>query len=88
LEALEQFLDEMAISFREVARILRAGHHCAIVVGESPNRVGYLERFEKILVECGLDIEDRIQRRLPRQRALSPQLETERILLCRRVLKP
>ena len=82
--ALSDYIEELRDSFREVARVLKPKHHCAVVVGESPRRTSYVKEFEQLLADSGLIIEERIARQLPRQRALSPQLLTERIILCRR----
>lgn len=81
--SLADFLEEMSQSFLEIARVLRPRRHCAVMIGESPHRASYVEQFERVLSACGLSVEDRIQRRLPRQRTLSPQLQTERLILCR-----
>lgn len=82
-ESLVDYLREMSESFREVARVLRPGRHCAIMIGESPRRIRYLDDFERLLSASGLTVEDRILRSLPRQRTMSPQLQTERLVLCR-----
>ncbi len=40
----EEYLSEMWLCWQEVARVMRGGAHCAIVIGESKRYVGAIER--------------------------------------------
>ena len=82
--ALSQYLQEIKESFTEIARVLRPGAYCAIVLGESPTRDAHLTEFETIVEDCGIHIVERISRRLPNQRGLIATLQNERLVLCRR----
>jgi DNA modification methylase len=82
--ALPQYLQEIKESFGEIARVLRPGAYCVIVLGESPTRDAHLTEFESIVEGCGIRIVERISRRLPSQRGLIATLQNERLVLCRR----
>jgi DNA modification methylase len=84
LTSLSEYLSEMRECFTQIVRVLRDDRVCAIVIGESPNRGAYLVDFESMLGDLGLSIEDRLERRLPKQRSLSSRLFTEWILITRK----
>lgn len=79
-----EYLDDMSSAFRQVSRVLKPGGWCAVVVGESPHRDPVLKDFELIIEECGLEVEIKLNRSVPVQRVMSPQLFGEEILIARR----
>ncbi|CAN5449453.1 hypothetical protein BH10ACT3_BH10ACT3_00170 [soil metagenome] len=81
--ALTEFLRDMEDSFVQIARVLKPGAFCAIVLGESPARAAHLDELEEVIGRSGLRVEQRIERRLPSQRGLIATLKEERILVCR-----
>jgi DNA modification methylase len=82
--ALTEFLEDMESSFTQISRVLKPQGYCAIVLGESPAREAHLDEFERIIVACGLRVEERVHRRLPSQRGKIATLKEERILVCRK----
>jgi DNA modification methylase len=83
-ESLNNFVDEMALVARQMARVTRRGGFCAMVAGESPHHPRWLHRYESVLEQAGFTIEQRLSRSLPRQRAKRPVLQGESILVMRR----
>lgn len=80
--SLEEYLEDMDRSFEQIARVLRDGRKCCIVIGESPNRAPYLESFASLLRNKGFEINAEISRHITSRRALSPQIVTENIVIC------
>lgn len=81
--ALQQYLDEMSTSFTEIARVLKRGRSCAVVIGESPHRDPYLDEFRDNMVAAGFKIEARIKRRVATQRTFSA-IKHEEIIIAKR----
>jgi DNA modification methylase len=80
-DPLPGYLEDMRASFAEIARVLKPGGMCCIVIGESPRRAPYLDAFAQLLSAVGLVLEDELSRHITKQRTLNPQLQTEKILI-------
>jgi len=82
LTARAEFLQDMEDSFIQIARVLRPGAFCVLVIGESPARDTHLQELEEVVESCGLHIEERIDRRFPTQRGIVATLKSERLVVC------
>lgn len=83
-DALRGYMADMGGSFAEIARVLRPGKVCAVVLGESPSREPYLADLALVLAGLGLGKEDQLVRRIPLRRSLNPRVKTETIMILRR----
>ncbi|MDG4821911.1 DNA methyltransferase [Asanoa sp. WMMD1127] len=83
LTALSEYMSDMGKSFMAIARVLKVGAMCAIVIGESPNRDTYLDDFEIDLAKIGFTVEARLTRNVSKRRVMKPQVHEERIILAR-----
>jgi DNA modification methylase len=81
----DDYLNKMRESFMAIARVLKKGRFCCVVIGESPRHQPYLDQFEKICKELGFKIQQFLSRRISKQRSLSPILHHEKILIMKKV---
>jgi len=84
ITALEEYLRGMRESFSEITRVLKRGRFCCVVLGESPSHEPFLNQFEQICSELGLESCDSLSRRIAQKRSLSPQLQHEKIFLMKK----
>lgn len=82
--ALQNYLCQMNAAFAQIARVLRPGAFCCVVIGESPSREAYLEQFKEGCDKVGLELTETLTRRIPKRRSLSPNLYIEEILILRK----
>jgi DNA modification methylase len=87
--AVDGYSSDLRQSFAELARVLRAGAPACIVVGDPTRRKArheLVERVRAILEDSGLRIEsDDLRRRISSQRIGARSVETETLLIARRV---
>lgn len=82
--ALTEYLQAMRDSFSLIAKVLKSGGFCCVVIGESPRHEPFLGELDLIYRESGLAFVDSLSRSIPKQRSLSPTLYEERIIILRK----
>jgi SAM-dependent methyltransferase len=82
--AREQYLEDMARSFEQIARVLKRGSHAVVVIGQSSARKSILDELASLLGEHDLELTTTIHRRLPRQRAKIATMQSEQVWILRR----
>ncbi len=83
--ALDEYLSQLKESLVAIARVLKKGHICCVVVGESPRHEPFLDKLGVICREVGFKLSDRLSRKIPKQRSLSPILHQENIFIFRKI---
>jgi DNA modification methylase len=82
--SLDEYLEMMEASFTAILRVLKRGHFCCVVLGESPRHKPYIGQFKAICEDMGLEIWDSISRKVSSNRRLIPSIHREEILIMRR----
>ncbi len=84
MDALGQYVSKMAEAMAQIARVLKPGRFCCIVVGESPQHEAYLSQFEKLCVATGWELWDSISRTISSNRRFVASIKHEKILLLKK----
>lgn len=84
-DPLTEYLRNMKEAFQEIQRVLKEGHYCCVVIGESPMHKPFLGALEQVWQEIGLQLEDCLSRKIAKKRSLSPVLYDESIYILKRV---
>ncbi len=82
--SLDEYMAAMRDVFMEVARVLKRNRFCCVVLGESPSHNSYIDIFETICTDIGLEINDSISRKVSIERRLVPSIHHEKILVLRK----
>ncbi len=82
--SLSEYLQRMKDSLWAIAHVLKKGHFCCLIIGESPHHQPFLDKLEKIYCEQRLKLIESLSRRVAKQRSLSPVLHHEKILILRK----
>lgn len=82
--SLGEYLAAMAEVFMQVNRVLKPGHFCCVVLGESPRHQPYIDEFELLCKDIGLNTWDAISRNVSKGRRLVPSMNHEKILILRK----
>ena len=82
--ALDEYLTSLENSFVAIARVLKKGAFCCIVIGESPRHQPFLTKFQDMFERIGFEKCDSLSRRVAKKRSLSPSLQQEKILILRK----
>ena len=77
----EEYSQEMREAFSEINRVLKTDRYCVVVIGESPKRESFVDKFESICKEIGFEGRQIIPRKISKQRSLFPTLKNERIYI-------
>ena len=83
--SLDDYLADMHDAFTQIARLLKPGKFCCIIIGESHNHQSYLKHFEAICEQVGLKKFYQCQRKIPAKRSLFPVLQNETINITQKI---
>jgi hypothetical protein len=84
LNGLNEYLIAMQSAMIEIVRVLKQGKFCCVVLGESPQHESYLNAFEQVCVEAGLEVHDSITRTISTSRRFIPSVKREKILIMKK----
>jgi DNA modification methylase len=79
--ACEEYIRELAETFRAVRECLRAGSFCIVIVGESATRATVLPTIRDVVQSCGLKLELDLNRRVSSQRRQAPSVKGEHLFI-------
>jgi DNA modification methylase len=84
INALGQYVTKMGETMAQIARVLKPGRLCCVVLGESPQHEAYLPRFEELCVINGWELWDSISRTISSNRRFIASIKHEKILLLKK----
>ncbi len=83
-DPLGGYLASMELAFSGIIRVLKREKFCCLVIGESPHHGSYLDKFESLCSQIGLDLCDSMARNIAIERSLVPSIKTEKILIMKK----
>jgi DNA modification methylase len=84
LNGLNEYIDAMKGAMIEIVRVLKQEKFCCVVLGESPQHESYLNAFEQVCAEAGLEVQDSITRTISTGRRFIPSVKREKILIMKK----
>jgi DNA modification methylase len=79
--ACEDYVEELANTFRAVRECLRTGSFCIAIVGESSMREAVLPTIRDVVQSCGFKLELDLNRRVSSQRRQAPSVKGEHLFV-------
>lgn len=85
LKAFDEYVSDVRAVFTEVARVLRKGSYCCVVLGQSGKRRETIPQLIEVLVDVGLAMQLQLARDVAPRRRQQPHISDETLLIFRKL---
>jgi hypothetical protein len=84
LRAFDEYISDVKATFVEVARTLRSGAYCCVILGQSAKRRETIPELIQTLTEAGLEMQLQLARDVAVRRRQQPHIGEETLLIFRK----
>jgi len=81
LRAFDEYISDVKTTFIEVARTLRSGTYCCVILGQSAKRRETIPELIQMLTEAGLEMQLQLARDVAVRRRQQPHIGDETLLI-------
>jgi hypothetical protein len=85
LKAFDEYVSDVRAVFTEVARVLRRGAYCCVILGQSAKRQETFPQFTEVLTNVGLEMQIQITRDVAHRRRQRPHINDETLLIFKKL---